>query len=192
MTDFKQQVATVAASLRVREKTEVGPWSHWTLVHNPESQASYTCSTTWVVQGPCSLIVTGDMGTMVFERPSGGLGLGFARSNLSYAAQKCAAGEPWDYDGATARNELMAELQERADEEAAGGDTASAEHWRAKMREADEAFVIDWFCGDASSVTDWYSENVRCDEIPDFGRVPSPDLLRALACLEAVLGYEKL
>jgi len=185
MTDFKQQVAKVSATLRVVGVTRVGEWTHWTIGHNPESQDAYTCSATWVVQGPCSLIVTGDMGTMVFERPSGRLGLGFARSGLSYIAEKCAAGKVWEYDGGKARAELVTELQDFINEDEADGNPDSAEHWRAKLLDADD---IDF--EDERAITEWYYENVRNDEVPDFGQKPSPGLLRALACIEAALVYE--
>jgi hypothetical protein len=179
MTDFKTSVAKVAATLKVSAKTSVEEWSHWTLVHNPDSADTYTCSRTWVVQGPSSIAVTGDMGSMVFER-SGGLGLGFFKNGVSYAAEKCAAGEAWVYSPDEARADLISVLQELIDEDESDG-------WRAKQLAADD---IDF--DSEHTVYEWYHDNVSSDDVPHLGREPSSDMLRALACIEAVLTYENL
>ena len=53
---------------------------------------------TYVIRGPSCLIVSGDMGDMIFER-SGGVSLNFARNGFRYVAEKlaCLALSTWAY-----------------------------------------------------------------------------------------------
>lgn len=42
---------------------------------------------------------------------------------------------------------------------------------------------------DERGVWQWYYDNVSCDDVPHFGRVPSHLLFRVLGCVEAVRAY---
>lgn len=179
--NFQTSVARIAASLSVSEYSNDGKWSRWTLVQNPASQDHYTCSQTWVVHGPCSLVVTGDMGTMVFER-SGGISLDFARGGLGYVAEKCAAGEPWDYGADQARRDLVQILQDELD------DAEDVDDLHRLIDLAEDAEEIDF--DDDRAVHEWYYKNISCDDIPHLGQVPSSGLTRALACIKTVRDYE--
>lgn len=183
MTDTHplERVATIAATLRVTHSTGlVDGWERWTLGHNPDGPDHFTCGPTHVIRGLSCLIVTGDMGDMIFER-YGGLGLSFARCGLRYVAEKCRAGEPWAYDAEKAREELLAQLREDFAEIDKDEETAAAE----KYLEAEE---LDF--EDERGVWQWYYDNISPDDVPHFGRVPSDLLFRVLGCIEAVYQHE--
>lgn len=179
-----ERIATIAGALRVTHSTgSIDGWERWTLGDNPDSTDHFTYSPTHVIRGPSCLVITGDMGDMIFER-SGGIALGFAHHGLHYVAEKCRAGECWAYDSDKASKDLLAFLQEMVYEDNADGNPDGAEHWRTKSLEADD---IDF--EDERGVWQWYHDNVSCDDVPDLGRVPSDLLFRVLGCIEAVRSY---
>jgi len=175
-----ERIAVIASTLRVTHHTEdVSGWERWTLGHNPDGPHHFTCSPTYVIRGPSCLIVSGDMGDMIFER-SGGVSLNFARNGFRYVAEKCRAGDPWRYDADKARVDLLADLRETFADCDKDEETANAE----KFLEAEE---LDF--EDERGVWQWYYDNVSCDDVPHFGRVPSHLLFRVLGCVEAVRAY---
>ena len=182
----RDRVALIASTLRVTAATkDKEGWERWTLGHNPDGQHHFTCAPTYVLRGPSCLIVTGDMGDMVFER-SGGVSLNLALNGFRYVAEKCRAGDPWSYDSDKARVDLLADLREtfadRDNDEEGGGRCTDCE--QEKVLEAEE---LDF--EDERGVWQWYYDNVSCDDVPHFGRVPSDLLFRVLGCIEAVRAY---
>jgi hypothetical protein len=107
--------------------------------------------------------------------------LNFARNGFRYVAEKCRAGDPWSYDSSKAREDLLADLRETFADCDKDEETANAE----KFLEAEE---LDF--EDERGVWQWYYDNVSCDDVPHFGRVPSDLLFRVLGCVEAVRAYE--
>lgn len=178
MTDFTNLVARIAASLLVVEKTTSSSWSHWTLRNNPATPGDFTMSNTWVVQGPAAIIVTGDMASMIFERP-GGLALRFLMNGFRYIAEKCTAGNVDEYDADLAEREFEAHMEERLAE----ADPARAATLRALLADDGVNFQNEGHLGQ------WYHDNIG-DETPCLGRKPSSTLIRALACIEAVIAFE--
>lgn len=178
-----ERIAMIASTLRVTHSTgDVGGWERWTLGHNPDGPHHFTCSPTYVIRGPSCLIVTGDMGDMIFER-SGGVSLNFARNGFRYVAEKCRAGECWEYDVDKAREDLAAALHDSLslDEE---DDVDALEECLDLIEDADN---LDF--EDERGVWQWYYDNVSCDDVPHFGHVPSHLLFRVLGCIEAVRAH---
>ena len=185
MTDPRQEpaerIAVIASTLRVTHHTEdASGWERWTLGHNPDGPHHFTCSMTYVIRGPSCLIVSGAMGDMIFER-SGGVSLNFARNGFRYVAAKCRAGEPWTYSAEKAREDLLQLLQE----ELTDATSAQAKTIAADIEAASEELDFE----DERGVWQWYYDNVSCDDVPHFGRVPSDILFRVLGCIEAVRAY---
>lgn len=178
MTDqtAKDTVERIAATLRIVEKTEHGAWRIWTI-------RGEQIFDTWVVQGPQSIMVTGDGASAVFERP-GGLGLGFAAGGLDYAAQKCRAGTVYGYDGDKALEEVQADIAEQIKD--AEGDAEAV----ARLREFEDE-LEDINFTDEDYVNAWYHDGPgEGGDYPHFGRVFDSDFLRAVACVLVVYNHE--
>lgn len=184
--DWCDSVASIAASLAVAGVTTVGPWTHWLLRHKPGALHCYSSGDTYVMRGPSCLIVTGDMGSMLFERPGGlGLSLGNLSSHgLGYISEKCAAGEAFVYSAEKAMSDIEAHLDDLV------GDMLECEELVDLVfdRLAEAEFIE---LEDGDSVRRWF--NLVLNEGNDWwdiGRVPSSDLIRALGCISAVREHE--
>ena len=178
--DPAERIAMIASSLHVTHSAEdTSGWERWTLGHNPDGPHHFTCAPTYVIRGPSCLIVSGDMGDMIFER-SGGVSLNFARNGFRYVAEKCRAGDPWMYDADKARKDLLQLLQE---------EITDATPAQAKSIAADIETASELDFEDERGVWQWYYDNVSCDDVPHFGRVPSHLLFRVLGCIEAVRAH---
>ena len=153
---------------------DAGMYQAWLLRHESEEQPH-----TKVIQGPTEIIVTGNLGAFVFERPSGGLSLNFWSVGLQYAAEKVTAGEVFTYDQLAARRDLLAAIDRCVADEEMPSETAEY-----LKREAEELRYDD-----EGRVQEFYSLKIA-DEIPSLGQVYTSKFLMAIACIRAVHDYE--
>lgn len=170
----KEQVQEIANTLRVIAHETSPAWQVWTLTGKH-------ILTTYVVRGPGQVVVTGDGASMLFERP-GGLNVTFVTAGLHYAAEKCRAGQVYDYSATLAEKEAREQLAEAIKEQGDGGDPEQLE----RLQEfAAELGDLDF--SDEIEVNRWYYDGPgEGGDYPNLGRVYSSEFIRACACVLAV------
>ena len=170
----RNTVNELADGLRVSRHGGDGTWSWWVVVPTTGGPATH------VAQGPFSLVVTGDLASMLFERP-GGIVPDFINRDLETGVtQKCRAGDMWEYNQAKARTDLLAAVETlRAD----GVDPDEVD------ARADEAKELDF--SDERAVHEWYRDYIdQGGDYPYLGRQLTHEFLRACACIEVVRRFQ--
>ena len=171
----KEQVEQIASTLRVIAHESSPKWQVWTLTGEH-------ILTTYIVRGPGQIAVTGDGASMLFERP-GGLNLTFVSVGLHYAAEKCRAGQIYDYSETVAEREAREQLAEIIKEEQEDSD--ASDRLVELQRFAEEIEDLDF--GDEIEVNRWfYNGPGEGADYPNLGRVYSSEFIRAGACVLAV------
>ena len=161
-------------------------WRSWALHEEGHNAITY------VVQGPFSIIVTGDLASMVFERP-GGLGLGFVTNMSQYVHEKCASGaSQWTYSREAAEETIVDLFNSMFDELA---DCIADKRKYELDVLLDHVFDLidaaqDLDLDDEREVGQWVYGAFGPDDLPWVGRVSSPEFLRARACILTVYRYE--
>lgn len=178
---WSDSVSEIAATLTVAGCKSAGPWTHWLIRHKPGAAGTFTAGDSYVSLGPGILTITGDLGSMVFERP-GGLSVHFGQHrDLGYIAQKCTAGEVFDYSIDQALRDIEAHIDDSIAEMLES--PALLDHVFDSLEEAEFLELHD-----CHAVRRWYNETLNGGgDWSDIGRVPSSDLLRAFACLAVVI-----
>lgn len=186
----------IADSLRVHSKSGDSDslWRSWCIVqdHSDPNKPHLAIGITYVVQGPFSIIVTGDLASMVFERP-GGLALGFVNNMSQYVHEKCMSGPAqWEYSSAAAEETILGLFDDAIDEII--DDLERGYEPRAEELVDDVFDLIDDVQGldldDEHEVGQWVYDCFGPDDLPHVGRVSSHEFHRARACILTAYRYE--